>query len=124
MNDKVYVIVFLLASIASLLLAARIARPVMYKAWWKPLGIFGLIAGMGITAGVHWPLRQARVIVDTNLLAHGPFQTRYIRGTGPESPIVWLAITNATGQYAYLEIERDTREVTFSRVSVREEIQF
>ncbi len=80
------------------------------------------ISALGMLFMVLGPLHHARVVSDTALFARAPFKTAEFRQR--DDGTVYLAITNAVGEYMFLDIDTNTRRVGFSRVDVPKEIQF
>ena len=123
MNSELfYVVTFLVVVVFTAVLSLWLSRKV--QGIWAKLFIVLIGFLIGTYVGIYGPLKQARVVTDSVFLASGPFQTYYAMGTGPESPTVKLIVINSTGNKMFLEVERYSREVTFSRVIVPSEIQF
>jgi hypothetical protein len=90
--------------------------------WLKGILMFTAL-GLGFAAGVHWPLRQVRIISDSEFIAQAPVTVVSITARD-ESPKVEVVLRNGKGEVECHTVNRETRTISFSKVPLPENIGF
>ena len=115
-----YLVAYVLTVIVFMWLANHTYNRLSWLTTIPRMMTFLVIIAVGFIVGIYGPLRQARVLADTEILSHRPHKMVIIIRREPGQ--VCILIGNADGEQRILDIDPTTRLVGFSGVFVPTEI--